>query len=355
MIYGMPQTKFFETFVALATQKGLSPSVAAEEAGLNRSAVTTWKKGRIPGEATLSKLTAYFGVTRQYLLEGPPVETETENKVELDGRTQRVNYPATEPDDTSLDFNEFPFQRRRFEYPSFIKLALNLLKIYYPHETEESLAHKLKMNSKVLEALEDDNVVRVPIEWEWYSRFYSLLEDKSVRQISRDLGMAADILNSERSRLNETRMPQIIWEYMYQKKLEFELVKESHSHPVTHEGRYQAVVKLKDSEKHWIFQFYEFEEKRFMQNQRFIQSRLILPRGIPNIERFILVFIYVIDYTSDGEFTKFEEWLYRTGLNEINTILSTSKLFLLQIDSTTREIMKEKQVDLSSLTDLGTN
>lgn len=147
-------------------------------------------------------------------------------------------------------------------------------------------------------------------------------------------------------------MPQVIWEYMYQKNLEFELVKESYSHPDTHGGRYQTVAKLKDSEKHWIFQFHEFEEKRFMQNQRFIQSRLMLPRGIPNIERFILVFIYVIDYTSDGEFAKFEEWLYRTGLNEISAILSSSDLFLLQIDSTTREIMKEKQVDLSSLTDL---
>lgn len=86
MVYGFPQTKFFETFVALATQKGLSPSVAAEKAGLNRSAVTTWKKGRIPGEATLSKLSAYFGVEREYFLTvDEPLEPQPQGRQEKAG------------------------------------------------------------------------------------------------------------------------------------------------------------------------------------------------------------------------------------------------------------------------------
>ena len=74
MITGIPPTKFFETFLELSRQKGLSASIAVEEAGLHRSAVTNWRRGKLPGEKALSKLTAYFGVTRQYLLEGAPTE-----------------------------------------------------------------------------------------------------------------------------------------------------------------------------------------------------------------------------------------------------------------------------------------
>ena len=74
MIRDLPTTTFFDTFTALARKKGLSPSRAVEELKMNRSVVTSWRKGRIPSTRTLDKLAEYFGVTRQYLLEGAPTE-----------------------------------------------------------------------------------------------------------------------------------------------------------------------------------------------------------------------------------------------------------------------------------------
>ncbi len=61
---------FYDVFVMLCNQKGISLSRAAEDIRLNRAAVAKWKKGAIPGGDTLSKLSDYFEVPIEYLLTG---------------------------------------------------------------------------------------------------------------------------------------------------------------------------------------------------------------------------------------------------------------------------------------------
>ena len=40
----------------------------SEEIGLSNAAATSWKKGAIPKSSTLEKISAYFGVSTDYLL-----------------------------------------------------------------------------------------------------------------------------------------------------------------------------------------------------------------------------------------------------------------------------------------------
>ena len=54
---------FYDRFVELCSQKGVTPSRAAVEAGLSKSTVTKWKQSSdaIPSGTVLKKLAAYFG------------------------------------------------------------------------------------------------------------------------------------------------------------------------------------------------------------------------------------------------------------------------------------------------------
>lgn len=61
---------FYERFVALCRSRGVSPSRAAEDAGLSKSAVTKWKNSKhpTPSSKVLEALSKYFGVTVTELL-----------------------------------------------------------------------------------------------------------------------------------------------------------------------------------------------------------------------------------------------------------------------------------------------
>ena len=61
---------FYDTFVFLCKQKGLSPSKAATDAGISKSLVTKWKTigTETPSPEVLKKLSNYFSVTPDYLL-----------------------------------------------------------------------------------------------------------------------------------------------------------------------------------------------------------------------------------------------------------------------------------------------
>lgn len=66
---------FYDNFIKACNFKGVSPSAALVEAGLNKSAGTRWKSGHEPTDATLQKLADYFGLTKAELLgqkESPP-------------------------------------------------------------------------------------------------------------------------------------------------------------------------------------------------------------------------------------------------------------------------------------------
>ncbi len=73
---------FYDRFEKLCSDRGLSPSRVAIEAGINKSTVTYWKNTPEfqPSGTVIKKLSEYFGITRSELLgeekkEKAPTET----------------------------------------------------------------------------------------------------------------------------------------------------------------------------------------------------------------------------------------------------------------------------------------
>lgn len=58
---------FYNIYVKLCAEKGKSLSAVAEGIGLSRTSPNGWKKGKLPNDTTLAKLSDYFGVTVEYL------------------------------------------------------------------------------------------------------------------------------------------------------------------------------------------------------------------------------------------------------------------------------------------------
>lgn len=59
---------FFDQFVALCKNKGVSPNFVAKEIGASSGSITAWKQGTLPRSATLTKIAEYFDVSTDYLL-----------------------------------------------------------------------------------------------------------------------------------------------------------------------------------------------------------------------------------------------------------------------------------------------
>lgn len=60
---------FYDIFLSLCSGKGVKPGRAADEIGINRGTVTSWKKrGYTPRAEVLQRIADYFGVTVDYLL-----------------------------------------------------------------------------------------------------------------------------------------------------------------------------------------------------------------------------------------------------------------------------------------------
>lgn len=64
---GEEQTNFYMRYCELCANKGMSASGVASAIGLSNAAANGWKKGKLPNDTTLAKLSAYFGVTVEYL------------------------------------------------------------------------------------------------------------------------------------------------------------------------------------------------------------------------------------------------------------------------------------------------
>lgn len=78
---------FYDNFVLLCKEKGVSPSKAAEECGVNRSSVTSWKKsGYTPRGNVLQRLAEYFGVSVDRLI-GSDANEKTQVPGEGDPRS----------------------------------------------------------------------------------------------------------------------------------------------------------------------------------------------------------------------------------------------------------------------------
>lgn len=72
---------FYDRFVELCNQKGVSASRGAIEAGISKSLVTKWKtnKSDIPSPDVLTKLSKYFNLPISELLGEEIEKTPTEN------------------------------------------------------------------------------------------------------------------------------------------------------------------------------------------------------------------------------------------------------------------------------------
>jgi len=62
---------FYERYLCLCRKANKTPTGAAIEIGLNRSAPNSWKNGGNPTDATIQKIADYFGVKRIDLLKDP--------------------------------------------------------------------------------------------------------------------------------------------------------------------------------------------------------------------------------------------------------------------------------------------
>lgn len=59
---------FYDNYIRLCAEKGISPSAAAIEIGIKKSNVTYWKNNRNnPSDVTIAKVADYFGVSVQEL------------------------------------------------------------------------------------------------------------------------------------------------------------------------------------------------------------------------------------------------------------------------------------------------
>lgn len=54
---------FYESFLSLCAKEGKTPSGVAAAIGLSNAAASGWKKGKVPSDTTLAKLSEFFGVS----------------------------------------------------------------------------------------------------------------------------------------------------------------------------------------------------------------------------------------------------------------------------------------------------
>lgn len=94
---------FYQKFIQLCNERGISPSKAALEMGLSKAANTGWASGKVPRDATKAKIANYFNVPVEYfgsdpiagIEKAPAPGTDTEAKYmmelfnQLDGNRQK--------------------------------------------------------------------------------------------------------------------------------------------------------------------------------------------------------------------------------------------------------------------------
>lgn len=74
---------FYDNFLKLCNQKGISPTSAVVEMGFQKSVVTRWKKS-IPTDANKLKISQYFGITVDELMHGKKEKPALTEKDERD-------------------------------------------------------------------------------------------------------------------------------------------------------------------------------------------------------------------------------------------------------------------------------
>lgn len=88
---------FWDNFVAACEKTGKSPSVASEELGFNRSAVTAWKNGALPQVKNRKKIADYFGISVEELM-GTKKEPAGQGELEKEWADIEVAYKSATPE-----------------------------------------------------------------------------------------------------------------------------------------------------------------------------------------------------------------------------------------------------------------
>lgn len=73
---------FYDKFVRLCNEKGISQAAAARGIGVDKSAVTRWSKGAIPRGTTLYRAAEFFNVSVSELLGDEEAKEVTERAAE---------------------------------------------------------------------------------------------------------------------------------------------------------------------------------------------------------------------------------------------------------------------------------
>lgn len=123
---------FYETFLALCAKRGVRPGRAADEMGINRGTVTSWKKaGYSPRAETLQKIADYFGVSAAYLLgtetEKAPVLTEKDER-DIAKDLERIMAQLDEGGDLMFDGDPMSEEARE-SIRAAMKLGLEAAKV----------------------------------------------------------------------------------------------------------------------------------------------------------------------------------------------------------------------------------
>lgn len=73
---------FYDNFLQLCNQKGISPTAAVVDMGFQKSVVTRWKKS-VPTDANKRRIADYFGVSVDYLLGNEQKEEPQPEQIDL--------------------------------------------------------------------------------------------------------------------------------------------------------------------------------------------------------------------------------------------------------------------------------
>lgn len=85
---------FYDIFLKLCNDRGISPSAAALDMGFTKAANTKWAAGKTPRDATLAKIAEYFSVSVDYLKGETDNRRETKEKAPTPVKSVEAMYIA---------------------------------------------------------------------------------------------------------------------------------------------------------------------------------------------------------------------------------------------------------------------
>ena len=92
---------FYDIVNNLCKERKTTITKMSEEIGLSNAAATSWKKGATPKSSTLEKISAYFGVSTDYLLGKEDTKKPADQKA--DGLRGTRYYELTPENRATID------------------------------------------------------------------------------------------------------------------------------------------------------------------------------------------------------------------------------------------------------------